>query len=233
VSDDAMDITKVGTIVVAVGFVAGVLYNFGYFWGLGPNFFTFLNYKDHLSVLVFFAGPWLLLSLFCIGWRNGPSKKILDWVARGWTFLVLVAWLERNELAAFPSFASAVFWFRGFSSFLLITYLTAVVFDFFSTFQLGKTNATADAYTLLIILLMMALMVMFGNYMYWRDVGSRQFDTVVTLSSDEKTAAAVPHSAHILRAVDEGIFLILKEAPDRVVFVKKDTVKMLAMTVRK
>jgi hypothetical protein len=227
-----VDVTKIGSVAVGIAFMAGVLYNFGYFWGLGLNFFTFLNYKDHLAVLIFFAGPWLLLSLICVGWRSGPKKKTLDWVARGWTFLVLFAWLERGEIAVFPHFASTVFWFRGFSSFLLVAYLTAVVFDFLSTFELGKTSAQAIASVFFIVVIMMGLMVMFGNYMYWRDVESSRFDTEVTLASEDKTPSP-PRSARLLRAVDEGLFLVLKDSPDRVVFIRKDDVKAISMDVRK
>lgn len=228
-----MDVTKIGSIAVGIAFMAGVLYNFGYFWGLGLNFFTFLNYKDHLTVLIFFAGPWLLLSLICMGWRSGPKKKTLDWVVGGWTFLVLFAWLERSEIAIFPHFASTVFWFRGFSSFLLVAYLTAVVFDFLSTFELGKTSPKAGGFIFFIVVIMMGLMVMFGNYMYWREVGSTQFDTEVTFASSEDKAPGPTRTAHLLRAVDEGLFLVLKDAPDRIVFVRKDDVKTLSMNVRK
>jgi hypothetical protein len=104
--------------------------------------------------------------------------------------------------------------------------------------NLGNPSTSLDqapthpVFVFFIVIIMMRLMIMFGNYMYWRDVGSSQFDTEVTLGSD-KEAAELPHSAHVLRAVDEGLFLVWKETPGQVVFVKKDAVKMLAQNVRK
>jgi hypothetical protein len=112
-----MDTTKYASVAIGIAFVIGVLYDFGYFVGLDLNFFTFLGYKDHLTVLVFFAAPSLVMALIFGGFRQKTPK--LDWVAGSLAVLAIFSWIERDGLAALPSWNAFFFWFRGIAALLL------------------------------------------------------------------------------------------------------------------
>jgi hypothetical protein len=78
-----MDTSKAAAIAVGIAFAIGVLYNYGYFVGLDLNFFTFLSYKDHLTTLVLFVPPSLLMALFFGVYRR--KIRQLDYVSwRRW-----------------------------------------------------------------------------------------------------------------------------------------------------
>jgi hypothetical protein len=152
-----------------------------------------------------------------------------------WIALVFFVFGFTGKLVA-PILPQAVntfaLWFKGLSYFFLIPYLTAVTLDFFFAFMDSEqprpaTGPEAGAFLGLIVLILM-----FGNFYYSVQVTARQFETEVTLAPDNK-AESRPKPAHIVRAIDNGFFMILQDAPDRVVFVKKDTVIMLSMKVQK
>ena len=238
-SEDAMDITKVGSVVVALAFMAGVLYDYGYFLGLGLSFFTFLTFKDHLTALVSFAGQGLLLMVIIGGLRGTKGtkrQKVIDGIAVAWIAVVIYLWTAKDELAIIPRASGYAFWFRGFSSFILIAYLIAVILEFFASGKLSEKTGPQMGLIGMAALVLMALLVMFGSYSYWGDVAGNQFETELTITSDDKAAsdaATVPQAAHLVRAIDEGMFVVFKEVPGRIVFVRKDAVKTLSRNVRK
>jgi hypothetical protein len=119
-----VDTTKVASVSVGIAFVIGVLYNFGYFASLDLNFFTFLSYKDHLTVLVFFAAPCLVMALLFGAYRRKMPK--LDQAAAFLAVISIAIWAGRVETAGLPSVNAFFFWFRGISSLFLIPYLSAV-----------------------------------------------------------------------------------------------------------
>jgi hypothetical protein len=81
-------------------------------------------------------------------------------------------------------------------------------------------------------LLLVVILVLFGRYSYSTDIAGGLYEIDVTLASEDKTGVH-PQPAHIVRAVDEGIFLVLQSAPGNLAFVKKDTVKMLSKKIEK
>jgi hypothetical protein len=220
-----MDTPKLASIAVGIAFVIGVLYNYGYFVGLDLNFFTFLSYKDHLAVLVFFAGPCLVMALLCGVYRR--KMPFLDYVAYFLAAVAIISWVERAEVAGLASLNAFLFWFRGISSFLLIPYLIAVIVSFFAADNWDKQDGRKYAITGISILGLIVFIVMFGNFRGHTDASSDHFEMEVTLASDEKIPS-LPRPAHLVRAVDDGMFLILRDAPDRIAFVSKDEVKILS-----
>ena len=225
-----METPKLASIAVGIAFAIGVLYNYGYFMGLDLNFFTFLSYKDHLAVLVFFAGPCLLLALLFGAFRSKKPK--VDYVAGALAVFTILSWLERNEIALLPSLSAFVFWFRGISSFLLIPYLSAVIVAFFSSDNWHQQSGGKQGLIGLSIIGLMVFIVMFGNFSGHAAMIEDHFETEVTLASDEKTPNP-PRPAHLVRAIDDGVFLIFPEAPDRIAFVRKEEVKILSKKVQK
>lgn len=225
-----MDTSKLASIAVGIAFAIGVLYNYGYFVSLDLNFFTFLSYKDQLTVLAFFAGPCLLMVvLFGAYRRKMPS---LDYVAGFLAIAAIVSWAEGDEVAAIPSLGAFLFWFRGIAALFLVPYLSAVILDFFTRADGPTPGGGKYGLIGLSILGLMVFIVMFGNFRSHIDVASRQFEVEVTLASEDK-AAALPRPAHLVRAVDDGMFLILQDAPDRIAFVSKDKVKILSKKVQR
>ena len=218
-----MDTAKVASLVTGIGFSIGLLYNYGYFWGLGPDFFALLSYKDHLTALVFFAAPCLVLALLFTTYRDRYPK--LDIVMAVWIVSVIGIWSGMNALASFPTFSRVVTWFIRGSSFIFISYLIAVILDHAMSVKLTLENKIAKSVPLGLFLV--AMLIMYGRYTYRVDIAGGPFDTQVTLSSDSKPEASA-QPARIVRTIDDGMFLILASAPDRIVFVKKDAVKMIA-----
>jgi hypothetical protein len=225
-----VDTTKVASVSVGIAFVIGVLYNFGYFASLDLNFFTFLSYKDHLTVLVFFAAPCLVMALLFGAYRRKIPK--LDQAAAFLAVIAIAVWVGRVETAGLPSVNAFFFWFRGISSLFLIPYLSAVIVEFFASDDWSKQSAGKQGVIGLSIMGLMVFIVMFGNFRGHTDVGGGQFGVEVTLTSDDKTPS-LPRPARLVRAIDDGFFLILQDAPDRIAFVRKDGVRMLSKKVQK
>jgi hypothetical protein len=218
-----MDTAKAASLVTGIGFSIGLLYNYGYFWGLGPGFFALLTYKDHLMALVFFAAPCLVLALLFTSYRDRYPK--LDIVMAVWIVSVIGIWSGMNALAGLPRFTRLVAWFIRGSSFIFISYLIAVILDHALSAKLTLENKIAKSVPLGMVLVVM--LIMYGRYTYRVDIAEGAFDTQITLSSDSKAETAA-QPARIVRTIDDGMFLILQSAPDRIVFVKKDVVKMIA-----
>jgi hypothetical protein len=53
----------------------------------------------------------------------------------------------------------------------------------------------------------------FGNYHYRLNLEASQFEMEVTFKPEDKTPSP-PESAHLVRAIDDGLFLVFKDAPD-------------------
>jgi hypothetical protein len=225
-----MDTTKTASVAVGIAFVIGVLYNFGYFVSLDLNFFTFLSYKDHLTVLVFFAAPSLVMAFFFAAYRRKYPR--LDQAAAFLAIISIVTWTVRDEAAGLPTVNAFFFWFRGISSLFLIPYLTAVIVEFFTGDDLSKQSTGKHGVLGLSIIGLMIFIVMFGNFRGHTDVRGDQFGVDVTLASDDKTPTPA-RPARLVRAIDDGFFLIFQDAPDRIAFVRKEGVKMLSRKVQK
>jgi hypothetical protein len=123
-NDKALDTAKLLATIGAICFVIGIVYNFGYFWEPGLNFFTFLSYKDHLTSLIFFALPCLVLAIIWIDLRKRSQKA--DVVACFWIFAVIMLHVE-PPIGFFPTLHAVIFYFRGLSTVFLIGYLIAVI----------------------------------------------------------------------------------------------------------
>jgi len=221
------DTTKMASVAVGIAFVIGVLYNFGYFVSLDLNFFTFLSYKDHLTVLVFFAAPSLVMAFFFAAYRR--KQPWLDQVAAFLAIITVSTWVVRDEAGGLPTLNAFFFWFRGLSSLFLIPYLTAVIVEFVASDDWSK--AGKQGVLGLSIIGLMIFIVMFGNFRGHTDVRGDQFGVEVTLASDDKTPSP-PRPARLVRAIDDGFFLIFQDAPDRIAFVRKEGVRTLSKKVR-
>lgn len=231
-----METPKLLSAIAGVALAVGAIYNFGYFSSLGLNFFTLLTYKDHLTTLVFFAAPCLFLALLFYGWRRKNSK--VDYFAVGWIGMVFALWAEKGEIASFPKLEAIAAWFMGFSSFFLTAYLIAVIFDFVTSGDLKKSGSNAQRFIGLAVIGLGIFVFIFGNYRYHTDISGSQFETEVVFDSGKKaddatSAVDALQPAHLVRVIDEGVFLILNSAPDRVIFLKKDSLKMLAQKVQR
>lgn len=225
-----MDATKFFSAVGAVALYIGLLFDFGYFWGFDLNFFMLLSYKDHLAVLAFFAVPCLFVAFLFAAFRLKTQK--VDFVMCCWIgllFLVLSATGPITAPYVYPTLIHAAFWFKGLSYFLLISYLTAVMLDPFYSPEDRRApqGGIGMAWVGFVLLIWM-----FGNFFYRAQVTVNQFETEVTFAPEGKTEGR-PQPAPLVRAIDNGFFMVLPDAPDRVVFVKKDAVIMLSIKVRK
>ena len=206
-----MDTAKLASVAVGIAFAIGVLYNFGYFAGIDLNFFTFLSYKDHLTVLVFFVPPSLLMALLFGVYRHKIPQ--LDWIARFLGMLVLISWTTRDQGNAMPSLNAFLFWFRGIASLFLIPYLIAVIVEFFSSADWAQQDARRQGSMGVCIIGLLVFIMMFGNFCGHMAVRAWQFEVEVTLATNDKTPS-LPQPAHLVRAIDDGFFLILQSAPD-------------------
>lgn len=230
---DEIDTTKLVSVVGATALYIGLLYDFGYFWGFDLNFFTFLSYKDHIAALVFFAVPCLFLAFLFTGFRIRSKTHRFDFAMCYWIALLFIAWTVTGPLVApvlSPAFISFAFWFKGLSLPFLIAYLTALILGFFIAPKDSKERMAAQTWIGLVFVGLSLLIMMFGSFLYRAAVSGSQFETEVTLAPDGKTETR-PQHAHIVRAIDGGIFMVLQDAPDRIVFVKKDAVLMLSKKV--
>jgi hypothetical protein len=225
-----MDTTKAASAGIGIALAIGVLYNYGYFLGIDLNFFTFFTYKDHLTTLVQFAPPGLVMAFFFAAYR-----RKYPWLDQAAAFLAIVSiatWSVRDEAATLPSVNAFFFWFRGISSLFLIPYLTAVIVEFFAGDDWSKHSTGKQGIIGLCIIGLMVFMVTFGNFRRHTDVRGDQFGVEVTLASEDKTPSP-PRPARMVRAIDDGFFFIFQDAPDRIAYVRKDGVKMLSRKVQK
>jgi hypothetical protein len=221
-----MDIAKLIAGVGAAAVSIGVLYNFGYF-NHHLNFFALLSYKDHLTTLVFFAAPCLFFALLFSALR-GP--RLDKWMVV-WIVVVIAAWSGTDEISGTPTFQAIVYLFIGVSSFFLVAYLTAVVFDFATSGALGTSGSLAQKLIGPAVAGLIVFIIMLGSSRYRADASGSHFDTLVTISADDKTPAK-PEAARLVRVVEDGIFLIFKDEPGRIVFVRKEAVKMVSEEAR-
>jgi Ca2+/Na+ antiporter len=232
-----MDTAKLFSAVAGTALCIGLLFDAGYFLSFDINYFMLLSYKDHLSVLALFAVPCLFVAFLFLVVRTGrpnQSKSASEShkfdIAMG-CWIALVLFLSVMPLTTssfpFPAVIKFAFWFKGLSSFFLLAYLTAAILGAFLT---RKGSDQVGVGLGLAFFSLPCMILIFGGYVYRASVINRQFDTEVTLAPDGKTAGR-PQSAHIVRAIDRGFFLVLQDAPDRVIFVKSDSVVMLSKNV--
>jgi hypothetical protein len=232
---DDIDTTKLFAAVGATALYIGLLFDFGYFWALDLNYFTLLSYKDHLAALALFAVPCLFLAFLFAGFRIRSKSQRFDFAMCCWIALVFIIWTATAPLIApvlSPVFTNFAFWFKGLSLPFLIAYLTALILGFFITPKGSKERKDAEAWIGLVVIGLAVLIMMFGSFWYRAAARGSQFETEVTLTADGKTESR-PQNAYIVRVLDGGIFMILQDAPDRVVFVKKDAIVMLSKKVKR
>jgi hypothetical protein len=146
--------------------------------------------------------------------------------------VVIISWLERAGVAGLPRLNAFLFWFRGISSLFLIPYLIAVIIEFFSSDAQAQQDSRKQRGMGLSIAGLVIFLIMFGNFSGHVAVRAWQFEVEVKLATDDKTAS-LPRPAHLVRAIDDGFFLIFQDAPDRIAFVRKDAVNMLSRKVQK
>jgi hypothetical protein len=234
-----MDTAKFFSAVAGTALYIGLIFDLGYFGKFDMNFFMLLTYKDHLSVLALSAVPCLFFAFLFFVVRTGRTNQSQNqsqskreshkfdifmccWIA---FFIIVLATTGPATSFLPPAVTKFAFWFTGFSSLFLLAYLTAAI--------LGTviTPKESDKAWVGAALLGLAWMIwLFGGFVYRASVINRQFDTEVTLAPDGKTAGR-PQSAHIVRAIDRGFFMVLQDAPDRVIFVKSDSVVMVSKNV--
>jgi len=198
----------VAAITAAVAFIAllgGVFYNFGYFYSLDLNWFTFLSYKDYLASLVFFVAPVLVLGLIFLllcKWRYFYALTGLVVV------IGLALWWPEADLLGGRFVTPA----KYVASFVATGYLIAVIL-----WSIGSANWRALPVASIFLII---FIVLFGNASYRVDIARTSFDTlIVTDNSDQ------PQHVRILRDIDEGSFLVKEQAPDQIVFMSSDQIK--------
>lgn len=218
--------TKFASIGVGIAFVIGLIYNYGYFKALDQNFFGFLTYKDHLTVLVTFAAPCLILALLFGALRDAKPKA--DYVAIFLGAATIVSLVEGDGIVGLPKFHAFLRWFTGFCSFLLIPYLiAAIVMFFFSSNDWRKQSPGKQGLVGISIIGLIVFIVVFGSASARWDTKTGRYEMDVQLAADDKTPSP-PRSAHVVRAIDDGLFLIFQDAPDHIAYVRKESVKMLS-----
>ncbi len=222
--------TKIASIGVGIAFSIGLLYNYGYFTTLDPNFFTLLSYKDHLTALVAFAAPCLILALMFGVARD--KKRGLDYVAGFVAITTITILVNRDGLVTLPRLSAFLRWFVGFASFLLIAYLIAAIVMFFGSDNWRQQSAPVRGLVGLCILALIVFIVVYGNAHAHADVGAGRYELEVTLAGGDKTPSP-PRPAHLVRAIDEGLFLVFQDSPDRIAFVRKDEAKMISERIPK
>jgi len=198
----------------ATAFLTGALYNFGYFYSMDLNWLTYLSYKDHIATIVFFAGPVLVLAAvfyFCRRW------KYLDRVARVLMVCAFALWWPETQMLFGGSSASRqiIVLLKYWSSFLVVGYLISATLRLIVNLNQKTTGVLGLA-----IIGLTIFIILYGNSSFQLDAARTNFET-------EITTAQADHSeqVHVLRSIDEGVFLIKQESPDEIVFVKKDEIK--------
>jgi hypothetical protein len=204
-------------IIATVSFIAlltGVLYNFGYFYSLDLNWFTYLSYKDYLASLAFFAAPVLVLALVFISlrrWRYfyGVAGLLIVCASAPW-------WPEAQMLVAGnPPIARFVIPAKYWLSFVTVAYLIATILSLISI--LNEKNA---GMLVLFGIALIVFLILYGNSSYQLDVTHTNFDTLITMGDSDQ-----PERVRVLRDIDAGVFFIKEQAPKQIVFASKEQIK--------
>lgn len=226
------ELGKLGGLVVGAAFAIGVLYNFGYFLALDLHWFTLLTYKDHLETLVFF-GPFVLAAAFYfLGERRTPRRRRVLTLAIGTAgALACGIWIVRAQWGLSPEGLILLSWAMTGLSFLVVAYATAVMFDkaLDTTEPIQGSRATAVTPPALALLVFLMLL---GNARAHLATGAPDFDMQVTMKPD-KDEKATPRAAEIVRIIDNGLLIILADAPDRLVYVRNEEVKAIGEALQR
>lgn len=222
----SMDFTKLAAIVTGIAFAIGLLFNIGYFTALDLKLFPLLSYRDHLNTLVFFA-PFVIVLIFpCLGLRREPAfRKVATLTAGGLAAGTLIAWLERDAIVGFPTLSAIIAGVVFLTAFLLIVYCAAVVLE--NLLEMGDTQDTSRVQEMTVAGVGVILFVtLLGNVAAHSAAGGSWFDTEITLTGESGTKPE-RHSARLVRAIDGGLLVIFQDAPDKLAYVRSESLRMI------
>jgi len=227
-----MDLPKLASLAVGIGFAIGLFYNVGFFLSLDLQLFSLLTYKDHLATLVIFAPVAIVPILWCIGLRADPVRRRRASLAAGTLAALAIAfWVERGELAGTPALESASVTITALAALLLVVYCAAVLLD--RGLRINETpadDAARDRETRAIsfgILGLLVFVTMLGAAHATLAMRSSAFDTELTLTG-EGAAPSPPRPAHVVRVIDKGLLVVFRDAPGRIAFVRNEMVRVLS-----
>jgi hypothetical protein len=225
----SMDVTKVAGIATGIAFVIGVLYDVGYFTALDLQLFPLLSYKDHLETLVFFVPIAIVPIVLCLGLRRKPAGRTTANIAAGVLVAVtLISWLERSGLVGLS--AIIVVRVAAVTAFMVVVYCAALLIE-----KLLDMSGGPDTDRMLVISIaglgVLLFVVVLGNLRGHVDAGGASFDTDITLTGEGDDKPEM-RSARIVRAIDGGLLLVFKDAPDKLAYVRYETVRTIAEPLR-
>lgn len=227
----SLDIAKLAGFITGIAFAIGVLYNIGYFLALDYKLLPLLSYKDHLDTLLFFV-PYAIVPFFgCIWLRMEPARRTTATVvAGGLAAGVMIAWQEHYGIAWSPAWSAVISNLVYLSAFLLIVYCAAVVLE-----KILETGDILDAnrlYTMGVAEIgVLVFVILLGNVVGNGAARGTWFDIEITLTG-ESGAKPETRPARLVRAIDGGLLLVFQDAPDKLAYVRNESVRSLAEPLR-
>ena len=222
----AVDLPRLASIVVGIGFAVGLFYNVGFFLALDLQLFPLLTYKDHLETLVIFAPIAALPIFWCIGLRN-RRRELASRAAIMLAVLTLAVWAE--QLATRPSFETPVVIAAALAAFALVAYCAAVLLDRGLRINEAPGANRDEAYVALTVAAMglLVFVTMLGAAQANLAMRSPAFDTQLILTG-EGAQPPPARPARVVRVIDNGVLVVFGDAPGRIAFVRNETVRVLS-----
>ena len=222
-----MDVSKLAGVLTGTAFAIGVLYNIGYFTAIDLQLFPLLSYKDHLETLVFFVPVTVVPMLFCMWLRAHPERRrVADRTVIALAGGTVTAWVERDETAWSATFSGILMTVVFLTSFLVIAYCASIILENLLKPDEGRAE---DQWRTIGFsgLGLLAFVTLFGNVRGHLDSARSRFDTDISLTG-EGHAGPDTRPARIVRAIDGGLLLIFKDTPDRLAYIRYETVRSIA-----
>ncbi len=227
---DWPDLTKLASIAVGVGFFIGLLYNVGFFLVLDLRLFPLLTYKDHLETLVIFTPIAIVPIVLCLMLRSKPARRRRATIgAGGLAAATFSAWTGRDEIAGSPAFQGLMIGLTGLAASVLAAYCVAVVVDRGLRIHEVSDEDSEESRWMAISIATLGLLVfvtMLGGAQSILAMRSTEFGTMITMSGEGATAT--PRPAHLVRAIDNGLLVVFRDAPRRIAWVRNDAIRLLS-----
>lgn len=224
----SMDMTKLVGIATGIALAIALLYNVGYFMAADLGLFPLLSYKDHLSTLVLLVPTLIPATLVWFFLRRIPVVWFLADVAAFLIVSQLFGELFLNNSGFFsPLKTFAMYW----SAHLLISYCMAIAIGLAPRSSDDASKANLMLASVLGVILFVPLCGYTRGLMEMGRKGTFiTYDSQIVLKS-ENGAKAGTYQVHVVRAIDEGLLLLVQGAPRQLFYIRYDTIRTLAETL--
>jgi hypothetical protein len=200
-----MDRSTFAGILTSAALAAGILFNLGWFWAVDLNLFPLLSYKDHLETLVLFVPT---VGVILLIWKynlDQPGRRAL--IEKLGLFIAAVTaccWISADGMVGIPALLPVIGGIEFFGALLTVSYCSARIL----TLLLAE-DLSVEARTQAMV------MPSLGFFLF-------------VAFPPEAGAPAEVQPAKLLRALDAGLLVVFESEPQKVSFVRYESIRRLS-----